>query len=158
MISNQHFEVLRKIVTRLKDSTFDWAVTGSLGMALQGAPVDVHDIDLQTDRNGAYEIERAFNEYVVRAVSYCPSERIHSHLGRLEIDGIQVEIMGAIQKLLPDGAWEEPVQVEAYRRWVETDDLLVPVLDLDYEYQAYIKLGRTEKAEALRAWMNKSRR
>jgi hypothetical protein len=51
--------------------------------------------------------------------------------------------MGAIQKLLPDGAWEEPVYVEAYRRWVETDDLLVPVLDLDYEYQAYLKLGRT---------------
>jgi hypothetical protein len=35
-----------------------WAVTGSLGMALQGMELAVHDIDLQTSREGAYEIER----------------------------------------------------------------------------------------------------
>jgi hypothetical protein len=29
----------------------------------------------------------------------------------------------------------------------------VPVLSLEYEYQAYMKLGRTDKAEMLRKWL-----
>jgi len=29
----------------------------------------------------------------------------------------------------------------------------VPVLSLEYEYQAYLKLGRIDKAEMLRKWL-----
>jgi len=47
MVANSHLKVLGKIVSRLKDSSINWVVTGSLGMALQGVPVEVHDIDLQ---------------------------------------------------------------------------------------------------------------
>lgn len=125
-------------------------------MALQGIPVEVHDIDIQTDKDGAYEIENCFAEYVVQPVRYSESERIRSHLGVLEIDGIRVEIMGDIQKHLGNQTWEEPVKVERYRHWVEVDGMLIPVLSLEYEYQAYLKLGRIEKAEMLRSWLRKT--
>jgi hypothetical protein len=127
-------------------------------MALQGMPVAVHDIDLQTDRDGAYAIERVLREYVVQPVRYLESERIRSHLGMLVMDGIQVEIMGAIQKRLDDQAWEDPVRIESVRQWLEIDGNQVPVLSLEYEYQAYLRMGRTEKAELLRAWLDKSKR
>ena len=155
LIPNQHLQVLHKIVARLQGQPIQWVVTGSLGMALQGVPVTVHDIDLQTDNDGAYEIERILQEYGLKKVAYRESERIRSHLGALEIDGIQVEIMGDLQKLLEDGTWEEPVKVELYRQWVEMEGMQVPVLSLEYEYQAYCKLGRTDKAELLRAWLEK---
>jgi hypothetical protein len=125
-------------------------------MALQGIPVEVHDIDIQTDKDGAYEIENCFAEYVVQPVRYSESERIRSHLGVLEIDGIRVEIMGDIQKHLGNQTWEEPVKVERYRHWVEVGGMLIPVLSLEYEYQAYLKLGRVEKAEMLRSWLRKT--
>ena len=156
MIATRHLEVLRKIVTRLKDRSISWAVTGSLGIALQGVPVKVHDIDIQTDKDGAYEIERCFTECVVEPVRYSESERIRSHFGALEIDGVKVEIMGDVQKLLGEEGWEEAVEVESYRQWVETEGMRVPVMSLEHEYQAYLRLGRSEKAEMLRDWLEKT--
>jgi hypothetical protein len=157
MIEMQYLNTLRKIYTRLEDNKINWVITGSFGMALQGVTVDVHDIDIQTDKDGAYEIERRFSEYVVQPVRYLISERIRSHLGAFEIGGIKVEIMGDIQKRLDDQAWEEPVKVELYKCWVEIDRMQIPVLSLEYEYQAYLKLCRNEKAETLKNWLQKSK-
>ncbi len=153
-----HLKVLQKIVARLKDKPINWVVTGSLGMALQGVPVEVHDIDIQTDMKGAYEIARCLAEYVVKPVQYLESKRIRSHFGILEIDGVKVEIMGDVQKRLDDQCWEEPVKVERYKRWVEVHGMRIPVLALEYEYRAYLKLGRSDKAEILRRWLRGDRR
>ncbi len=151
----QALDTLRAICTRLASCRAHWAITGSLGWALQGVKVEVHDIDLQTDPAGAYEIEGLLSEYVASPVRYTVSERIRSHLGKLEINGVRVEIIGGVQKRLEDGTWEEPVNVERHRVWVEIDGMQIPVLSLEYEYQAYLKLGRTEKAEMLRQWLQK---
>ena len=104
MIDPIYLNILRKIYVRLKDTNMNWAVTGSLSFALQGVPVDPHDIDIQTDEAGAYEIERRFSACVVRKVAFSAAERIRSHFGALEIDGIKVEIMGEVQKRLEDGS------------------------------------------------------
>ena len=152
-----HLNALRQIHARLAESQIDWVVTGSLGMALQGMVVEVHDIDLQTNEAGAYEIARRCAEFVVVPVHYLVSERIRSHLGAVEIDGIQVEIMGALQKLRPDQTWEPPVDVTRHRRWVkiqtEGGPLRTPVLSLAYEYQAYLQMGHHEKAARLKAYL-----
>ena len=129
MIEQHYRNVLRKIYARLCDHQINWVVTGSLGMALQGMCLEVHDIDIQTDQRGAYAIESCFSEYVVRAVQYSATHRIRSHFGALEIDGVKVEIMGDIQKLLEDQKWEDPVPIEQYKHWVQYEGMQVPVLD-----------------------------
>jgi len=136
-----------------------WAVTGSLGMALQGLDLPVHDIDLQTDERGAYAIEGRLARYVVRPVRYTPSERMRSHLGMLRIHGVKVEIIGGIQKRLDDGTWEEPTQVDLHRKWLDVRGEQVPVMSLEYEYDAYRKMGRAARASMLRKWLetNKSK-
>ena len=149
-IDPTYLDALRKIYTRLKASDVNWVVTGSLGFALQKVPVTPHDIDLQTDEAGAYEIERLFSEHVIRKVAFSCVENIRSHFGALVIDGITVEIMGDISKRLEDGTWEEPVDLERYKQFVEIKGMQVPVLSLEYESQAYLKLGRIEKAQMLR--------
>jgi hypothetical protein len=53
--------------------------------------------------------------------------------------------MGDLQKLLETGAWEAPVSVETYRRWINFEDLRVPVLDLAYEGAGLRRMGRIEK-------------
>ena len=157
MDRQQALDILQMIYTRLVESQVIWAVTGSLGMALQGMEVEVHDIDLQTDPAGAYEIERLLSKFVTVPVRYVVSKRIRSHLGKLEINGVQVEIIGGVQKQLGDGSWEEPVRVESYRRWVELEGMRIPLLSLEYEYQAYLRMGRIEKAEMIKQWLQKSR-
>ena len=154
MIDRVYLDVLRQIHVRLSNTDINWVVTGSLGFALQGVPVHPNDIDIQTDKAGAYEIERLFSDIVIRKVKFSAAERIKSHFGALQIDGIQVEIMGDIQKWDANGGWEDIVDLVRYRRMVEIDGLLVPVLSLEYEYQAYLKFGRTERANMLRRWLD----
>ena len=62
MVEQSYFAVLRTIYKHLRDTPIVWVVTGNLGMALQGMRLEVHDIDLQTDEIGAYEIEKRFAE------------------------------------------------------------------------------------------------
>ena len=156
MLDKKYLNVLRKIYTRLKDKDINWVVTGSFGFALQGVPVEPNDIDIQTDKEGAYEIERIFSKFLTREVRFSSSEKIRSHFGELTIDGIKVEIMGDIQKRLEDGTWEKPVNLKLYKRFVEVEGMRIPVLSLQYEYQAYLKLGRVERAKMLKEWLSRN--
>jgi hypothetical protein len=65
------------------------------------------------------------------------------------IDGITVELMGDLQKRLEDGSWEDPVDLDRQKRFVALEDMDIPVLSLEYEAQAYRKLGRIERAQML---------
>jgi len=154
MIEPKYLEVLRKIYARLNNTNINWVVTGSLGFALWGMPVKTHDIDIQTDKMGAYEIEHLFSEFVVRKVTLSSADKIRSHFGVLMIDGIKVEVMGDIQKRLEDGTWEEPVDLNHYKRVIKVEEMQVPVLSLEYEYQAYRRMGRIKKAEMIRKWLH----
>lgn len=150
MLNPSYLNVLRKIYARLMNTNVNWVVTGSFSFALQGIALEPHDIDLQTDEAGANEIERRFSEFVTRKVVFSCSEKIRSHFGVLLIDGIKVEIMGDISKRLENGTWEEPVNLERHKRSIVVEGMQIPVLSLEYEYQAYLKLGRIEKAEVLK--------
>jgi hypothetical protein len=149
MIEACYFEVLGIILSRLRHLTHPWAVTGSLSLFLQGVEVAVHDIDLQSTKEGVFAIERALEEYVVHPVEYLESKKIRSFFGELDIHGIKVEIMGDVQKDIGSG-WGPPSYLPAWIRWVDVDELSVPVLDLELEYEAYRMLGREEKAEKIR--------
>ena len=151
-----YIRVLRKIYARLKDSNVNWVVTGSLGFALQGVPIKLNDIDIQTDKAGAYKIEELFSEFVVEKVTFSTSKKIRSHFGKMMIDGIEVEIMGDVQKRSEE-SWEA-VDLNEYKRFVEVEGMRIPVLSLEYEYQAYLKLGRLEKAKLLKEWLRKNGR
>ncbi len=154
MIDPVYLNILRQIHARLINTDVNWVITGSFGFVLQGVPVQPNDIDIQTDKAGAYAIESLFSDVVIRKVQFSATERIRSHFGALQIDGIEVEIMGDIQKRGADGVWEEVIDPAHYRQMVEIEGLLVPVLSLEYEYQAYLKFGRVERAQMLRRWLD----
>jgi hypothetical protein len=150
MFLNKRFHhVFRQIYSRLQGTSINWVLTGSCRFALQDIPLSYHDIDIQTDQAGAYEIEALFSEFVTRPVSFLVSDHIKSHFGRLLIDGIQVDIMGDIQKWVKD-AWEAPVDLSRHKEIVHLEEMEIPVLSLAYEYEAYLKMGRAETAEILR--------
>ncbi len=147
-------DVLRIIHGHLQGSPVQWALTGSLGMALQGMPIEPQDIDVQTDPEGAYAIERRLARWMVRPVTFSEAERIRSHFGEARIRGTKVEIMGGIQKRLPDGSWEDPVPVSRHRRIVDVNGMAIPVLSLEYEYEAYTRLERHDRAGQIRRFLN----
>lgn len=150
-----HLSALRIICGRLGEAPLVWVVTGSLAFALRGMDVAVDDIDLQSDRAGAYEIERRLRGFVVEPVRFSSTATIRSHLGALLLCGVRVEIMGDIEKRIAGSAWEPPVDLTGPRQWITAHGLRVPVLSLEHEYRAYRTLGRMRQADMLRQWMER---
>jgi hypothetical protein len=126
-IGQNYLNVFRTIYNRLYNSYINWVVTGSFAFAIQGIPLEVHDIDIQTNEKGAYQIEQRFSEFVAKNITLSSVEKIRSHFGALEIDGIKIEIMGDIQKRLSDGTWEKPVDLDHHRRFVDFNGMQVPI-------------------------------
>ena len=153
-MKSRYLGVIRKMLRHLRDADIIWVLTGSLAFALQGIPLEVHDIDIQTDKNGAYEIAGLFPVHLRKPVTFSSTGIIRSHFGHLLIDGIKVEIMGDVQTRLPDSSWQSPPDLFTLRRYIARGDLKIPVLPLEYEYQAYLKLGRYQTAKVLRDWLH----
>ncbi len=141
----RHLSVLRVLYEVLETAGVNWAVTGSLGLALQGVPLAPHDVDIQTDAAGAYRMAALFADRVVRPVAFSAKAGMRSHFGALEVDGLQVEIMGDVQHQREDGSWEPPPDLLRIRRYVDIAGMRIPVVSLEHERDAYGKMGRTER-------------
>lgn len=130
----------------------NWALTGSLAHRLQGVDVECGDIDIQTDEPGAYAAGEAMRRYVVNPVRFRRSANMTSHFGHFRFDDLDVdlEVMGAIDKLLPDGSWTGPIDPSDHVVEVTLGDRRVPVLSLEYEADAYETLRRHGRAQLIR--------
>ncbi|AAL81602.1 hypothetical protein PFDSM3638_07410 [Pyrococcus furiosus DSM 3638] len=76
MIPQAHLKVLYKIYDKPSKTDVKWTITGSLGFALQGVPIEPHDIDIQTNKEGACKIEELFSEFVIEPVKFKESDKI----------------------------------------------------------------------------------
>ncbi len=158
MLPTLHTTVLQRLYEILSPTEITWALTGSTSFALQGLAVTPHDIDIQTDAPGAYAIERYLSAYVTRPVAFSAAENIRSHFGRFTLDGLVVEVMGDIQKRQIDGTWEPPVPLKRYIDYIVDQEMRLPVLSLAYEYQAYLTLGRLERARMIGKYLQQNRK
>ncbi|MFB6360074.1 MAG: hypothetical protein ABEH59_02005, partial [Halobacteriales archaeon] len=98
----------------------------------------------------ASEIERRLAEHVSEPVSIRSGEGIRSVFGTLSIEGVTVELIGAVQKRRANGTLKPPVDIDAHRQIVPFRCDQLPVLPLDYEARAYEQLGRTKRGQLLR--------
>ena len=87
---------------------------------------------------------------MTRGAALSCSERIRSHFGAADIDEVSVEIMCDIQKRTEGGAWDDAPDLNRIRGAVLFEKTSIPVPSLEYEFQAYLKLGRTDNAEVVR--------
>jgi hypothetical protein len=153
VIEERHFRTLSQLYRGLKDSGVSWVVTASLNLALHGLPVKVHDIDVLTDEAGAYEIERRFARHSVEAVSLRASQQIRSHFGVLSVEGVKVEIMGDVEIYDEVNGWQPVPGLADNSEIIVLQGMSLPVRTLGAEYVAYLRLGRAEKAELVRRWL-----
>lgn len=64
MLSEQHLKIVQKIYNELNKTDINWAITGSTAFAIQGVPLIPNDIDIQTDKKGAYQIEKCLERFI----------------------------------------------------------------------------------------------
>ncbi len=158
MISSALLDVLRTIHARLEPERVKWALVGSFGLAIRGAPIVPMDIDLMTDKEGAYKIERLFSDFTITPVSFKTSDTVESHFGALCISGVRVEIMGDFRIRLHDGSWHGPPDFSRFIEVKQVEEMSIPVLSLEWEYDSYCRLGREDRGEMVKRLLMSSAR
>ena len=135
--------VLCEIARQLDAAGVVYAVVGGTSLALHGLPVRVKDIDIETDVTGAYRFAELFSDRVVDPVVFKESRLYRSHFGRFSFDGVDVEVMGRLQRREGD-AWV-PTEV-AHTETIHVDGTPVKASWLEEEALAYIRRGKLDRA------------
>ena len=151
----QHAQVLTFLIEKIQPVELPWALTGSASLRLQGVDISVNDLDLQTDAQTIYILEKNLAEFMKTPIHVWESEHTLSHHGQAEINGLQVEFLGDMRHRSTAGVWESAVDIASVRIWVNWHELQVPVLPLSHEVLAYEKMGRMQKAELIRSAIKK---
>ncbi len=148
--------VLSLLVTQIIPADCLWALTGSAGLRLQGVDLSVHDLDLQTDAKTIYLLQEKLAPFMKVPVHIWETEHTHSCHAQAEIDGLQVELLGDVCHRGAEGAWQLPLDIPSVLVRVEWRGLQIPVLSLAHEALAYERMGRSQKAELIRAVIRKA--
>jgi len=150
-----HREALVALCDRLP-ANCSWAVTASENLALRGFDVSPGDVDLITDAQSAYRIEKLFADAVVREVvppEEAEAEHIRSHFGALSLSGTEVELMGDVDHRV-DGEWVADPPVAETREFLAVAGRAVPVMPLSYEAYGYRARGEPERAAVVEAHLD----
>jgi hypothetical protein len=88
-------------------------------------------------------------------VSFSREGRIRSHFGELNVGGVRVEIIGDMELLSEGGGWRLFLDEERIH-FIELEGAEIPVRSLEQEVEANMRLGKHERAERLRALIDRN--
>jgi predicted nucleotidyltransferase len=142
-------QALKLLCKSLETSDVRWVLAGSLSLALQGVNVEPHDIDLLTDRQGAFRINAMLKKYEKKAVDYAETEKVSSFFGVFEIQGVKVEVMGDYRER-QGTKWVSLSNRLANPKTIEVDGIRIPVSSLEDQLVSYRRLKRPKDAEKIR--------
>lgn len=141
MVGQNIIRALRAVYGKLRDEKVRWVLIGTTSLALQGLDTVVEDIDILTDRAGAFRIGELLREYEVRPVEFGRSGIFESYFGVFEIEGVSVEVMGELKERVGD-RWLSAIQKLDCPTRVEIEGMSIPVSSLREQLMAYERLGR----------------
>ncbi len=141
MIDRRILQVLKLIESRLRGSGIRWVLAGSVSLALQGVDVNPNDIDILTDRNGAFQINRILKEYEIRPVRLRRSKRFQSYFGEFEINGVRVEVMGDLKERV-GLEWRDLSHRLSAPKITKVEEVKLPISPLEDQLRSYRALRR----------------
>jgi predicted nucleotidyltransferase len=137
MINKKFLTALKIISKKLRRKKVKWVLIGSASLALQGIKIKAKDIDILTDKSGAFKINELLKEYEVRPVKIFGTEC----LGKFKIKGVKVEVMGKLKKRLPS------------QKIIKIGEMKLPVSSLKEELKAYDSLKRRKDINKIKKIM-----
>jgi len=123
-------------------------------LALQGIDISPRDIDILTDKKGAFQIQELLKDYEIKKVELTKSEKLCSYLGKFQIMGLEIEVIGNFQAKTPNGKWTKPLSPKL-KTTLKLGNLKIPVSPLKVELEAYKILGRAERVQKIEEVLKK---
>jgi predicted nucleotidyltransferase len=143
MLKSAIIKALKVIDQKLRDKKIKWVLVGSTSLALQGVKIRPKDIDILTNKKGAFKINKLLKEYEVEPVKLkwwkLKNQKILEYFGKFKIEGINVEILanrilGKKQKFLKRELF--------FRKFIKFNGMKLSVAPLEEEVKVYSQLGR----------------
>lgn len=154
------YESLKIITKALNKTNIKWCIIGSLSLYLQGVKIKPKDIDLLTDKEGAYEINKVLKKFEIKPVEFSRSDIFSSYYGKFLINGIKFEVMDDLNILL-NARWNDEVMKRLYnKKEIKYNDILIPVSPLEDQLKSYKKLNRkkdSKKVQKIKAILKKEK-
>ncbi|MBA7628548.1 hypothetical protein ES703_36036 [subsurface metagenome] len=153
MISESIIGALRTLSERLKNQNVRWVFVGSISLALQGVDVTPGDIDILTDKAGAYKINELLKDCEAKPVKFGRSDMFQSHLGEFCVNDVKVEVMGDYQEKIR-GKWQDFDSRLTSPVIIHFGEMQLPVSLLRAQLRSYKSSGREQdvaKVAAIRA-------
>lgn len=135
--------VLIRIAMRLEEAGIPFRVAGGASVVLNGVPLLVKDIDIETSKEGAYRFQELFGKAATQPAGFSEGPLYRSVFGRYDFDGVGVDVMGDLQRREGD-AWI-PTATQTETR-ADLEGVSIPVSWLEEETLAYIRRGRLDRA------------
>ena len=98
LMPDQFAEAFRVIYRALLDNKVEWAVTGSMALALHELPVLPKDIDIQTDLAGANQVAKLLKPYLIRPPGLqLDAFIVRSYLAQYKVQNVAIELMSGLE-------------------------------------------------------------
>lgn len=152
----RNIKVFIKILNMVNDKNHPIILSGSTSLALQGVNIEVHDIDIVTDKEGAVLLDSLLKEYNINKMKYSETNTYKSYFGQYIIDDIKVEIMGEFQYKLKNGEWSKENHLHEIK-YIEYDGVDIPVLSLEQEMIEYENTNRLQTVKKINEKIQKDR-
>lgn len=149
-ILEKNLEIVKMILEKAKDRNILFILSGSTSLALQGVDIMVHDIDIITDKEGAFKLDALLQEYCIKKMVYSKTEKYQSYFGQYEVEGTKVDIMGCFQYRLKSGDWSKENHLHPIYE-VDYQGVKVPVLSLEQEWEEYFNVDKIETIKKITA-------
>jgi len=104
-----------------------------------------NDVDILTNKDGAYEIRETFKDFIVKPVSHSSNSRYESHYGVLSRGGVRVEIIGDL-KVFRSGQWSSLQNPETVKvKKVRFLGMEMPVVSVESQVESGYFLERIKR-------------
>ena len=133
-----------------------WVVAGSLSLALQEVNVKPRDIDIFTNRKGAFKINDLLKKHEKKKVEYSQTNRFASFFGVFRINDVKIEVMGDYKEREGD-KWISLSHRLRSPKIVEIDGVKIPVSPLEDQLTSYKRSKRLKDTEKVQRILQNSK-
>ena len=141
MIDQKIIEVLKIINRKMKNRKIRWVLIGSTSLVLQEVKIKPKDIDILTNKEGAFKVNELLKEYEVKPIKFGESDVFQSYLGEFRINEVKVEVMGNLKEKIK-GRWRDLSPRLISPKIIKIEGMNLPVSPLKEQLVSYEALGR----------------
>ncbi|MFC2028993.1 ATP-binding cassette domain-containing protein [Chloroflexota bacterium] len=152
-LSQKHSTALLKFMELVPPARYNWCLSGSANLRLQGMDVQVHDLDIHCRQEDIKFVQEALADHMISPVRVLETGKIHSLDGRASISEVEIDLIANMQVQLDTGEWQDLVDLDQKIR-MDWQGKQLPLLPLSIEAQIYRVLGRMEKHHLVRDFID----